>query len=118
MAGTAAAVVLLVSLYNIFLPQVDNENTPIGSYETSKKVFNPDPVSHNFHETMRLSSTLLEKLKIEKWQNIIENRYKAKSATTTQNSDLAGLPEAKIENNTPSPSPSINSQVSGIEKTR
>ncbi len=122
LAGTAAVLALLVSLYNIFLPQVNNESTGQVTVETKKKVSHFDPVSHNFEETMRLSSTLLEKLKNETWKNIIENINIAKSVITTQNSDFAGSPNVEIEhikpiisNSTPE---SITFQFNGVEKLR
>lgn len=122
LAGTAAVVALLVSLYNIFLPQDNYESTQTISFESKKKALYSDPVSENFQETMRLSSTVLENLKIETLKNLIEKGNIAKSANTGQHNDPAGTPEVEIKKITPlinnSPSQSINSQISGIEKSR
>ncbi len=120
LAGAAAVLALLISLYNISLPQANNESSGEVTVETKRKALYSDPVSENFQETMRHSSTLLEKLKIETWKDIIENSSFATPERTSQNSNLASITEVEsepvepfINSNFPV---STNSLLSGIER--
>src|SRR5690554_1980716 len=52
LAGAAASLVLLISLYSTFLFQQSKEVTPIVSIETKMKTLYVDPVSSDFQKTM------------------------------------------------------------------
>lgn len=89
LAGTAASLVLLLSLYNIFFLQESNKDLPIVKIETIKKSLYVDPVSPVFQETMNHSSALLEDLKHETLKNLIENKATATTVTQAYYNDLA-----------------------------
>lgn len=55
LAGTAAALAIIFSLYNIFLPQEINQGTPVVNMEVKNTFMYLDPVSERFQETMSSS---------------------------------------------------------------
>lgn len=106
LAGAAASLVLLISLYSTFLFQQSKEVTPIVSIETKKKTLYVDPVSSDFQKTMGHSAALLENMKQETLKILIENKAYATTVTQTYNNHFAGTPELEKE--------AIKSEISGI----
>lgn len=85
LAGTAAALALLFSLFNISTPGTSEENSITSQWEYNITP-DVDPVSSDFEEIMDDASKLLEKLVLtEEAQNIQKRR---ESSTGTNNSEI------------------------------